>query len=145
MFVPLDGGANGGAAANTACELSWLGRKVAMVGGIGNDDLGNIALKGLIAAGVNVDHVLRRSDWKTGCAAIRSMGKSKSILTAGVVDVAVIFDSLKTLSVQQSDHVHFSLDPISRDARSITALPTHGYFFVMGNGRSNEHTYRRIV
>ena len=74
--------ANGGAAANTAGELSRLGRKVTMVGGIGNDDLGNIALKGLIAAGVNVDHVIRRSDWKTGCAAIRSMGKSKSILTA---------------------------------------------------------------
>jgi sugar/nucleoside kinase (ribokinase family) len=103
--------ANGGAAANTACELSRLGRKVTMVGGIGNDDLGNIALKGLIAAGVNVDHVIRRGDWKTGCAAIRSMGKSKSILTAGVVDVAVIFDSLKPLSIQQSDHVHFSWTP----------------------------------
>jgi sugar/nucleoside kinase (ribokinase family) len=103
--------ANGGAAANTARELSRLGRKVTMVGGIGNDDLGNIALKELIAASVNVDHVIRRSDWKTGCAAIRSMGKTKSILTAGVVDVAVIFDSLKTLSVQQSDHVHFSWTP----------------------------------
>jgi sugar/nucleoside kinase (ribokinase family) len=64
-----------------------------------------------IAAGVNVAHVIRRSDWKTGCAAIRSMGKNKSILTAGVVDVAVVFDSLKTLSVQQGDHLHFSWVP----------------------------------
>jgi ribokinase len=101
----------GGAATNTACELSRLGRKVTIVGGTGNDDLGNIALNGLIAAGVNVAHVIRRSDWKTGCAAIRSMGKNKSILTAGVVDVAVVFDSLKTLSVQQGDHLHFSWVP----------------------------------
>jgi ribokinase len=100
--------ATGGAAANTACELSRLGRKVTIVGGTGNDDLGNIALNGLIAAGVNVAHVIRGSDWKTGCAAIRSMGKSKSILTAGVVDVRVVFDSLKTLGVQQGDHLHFS-------------------------------------
>jgi sugar/nucleoside kinase (ribokinase family) len=103
--------ANGGAAANTARELSRLGRKVMIVGGIGNDDLGNIALNGLIAAGVNIDHVIRRNDWKTECAAIRSMGKSKSILTAGVVDVAVVFDSLKTLSFQQGDHLHFSWVP----------------------------------
>jgi sugar/nucleoside kinase (ribokinase family) len=100
--------ATGGAAANTACELSRLGRKVTIVGGTGNDDLGNIALNGLNAAGVNVAHVIRGSDWKTGCAAIRSMGKSKSILTAGVVDVRVVFDSLKTLGVQQGDHLHFS-------------------------------------
>jgi sugar/nucleoside kinase (ribokinase family) len=100
--------ATGGAAANTACELSRLGRKVTIVGGTGNDDLGNIALNGLIAAGVNVAHVIRRSDWKTGCAAIRSMGESKSILTAGVVDVRVVFDSVRTLGVQQGDHLHFS-------------------------------------
>jgi len=103
--------ATGGAAANTACELSRLGRKVTIVGGIGNDDLGTIALNGLIAAGVNVAHVIRKSDWKTGCAAIRSKGKSKSILTAGVVDVRVVFDSLKTLGVQQGDHLHFSWVP----------------------------------
>ena len=103
--------ATGGAAANTACELSRLGRKVTIVGGIGNDDLGNFALNGLIAAGVNVAHVIKRGDWKTGCAAIRSKGKSKSILTAGVVDVHVVFDSLKTLGIQQGDHLHFSWVP----------------------------------
>ena len=34
--------ASGGSAANTAVELSRLGRKVTVVGGIGTDDLGNI-------------------------------------------------------------------------------------------------------
>ena len=38
-------------------------------------------------------------------------GKSKSILTAGVVDVRVVFDSLKTLGIQQGDHLHFSWFP----------------------------------
>jgi ribokinase len=103
--------ASGGAAANTARELSRLGRKVTIVGGIGNDDLGDIALNGLIAAGVNIDHVIRRNDWKTGCAAIRSMGKSKSILTADAVHVIAVLDSLKTLGVQQGDHLHFSWVP----------------------------------
>ena len=100
--------ASGGSAANTAVELSRLGRKVTIVGGIGNDDLGNIALRSLIKAGVNVDPVIRRSDWKTGCAAIRSMEKSKSILTAGFVDPTVVSDYLRTLHVQQGDHLHFS-------------------------------------
>jgi sugar/nucleoside kinase (ribokinase family) len=90
--------ANGGSAANTAVQLSRLGRKVTIVGGIGTDDLGNIALRSLIKAGINIDHVIRRSDWKTGCAAIRSMGKSKSILAAGgIIDPTVVFDSLQTL------------------------------------------------
>ena len=93
---------------NTAVELSRLGRKVTIVGGIGNDDLGNIALRSLIKAGVNVDPVIRRSDWKTGCAAIRSMEKSKSILTAGFIDPTVVSDYLRTLHVQQGDHLHFS-------------------------------------
>ena len=100
-----------GSAANTAVGLSRLGRKVTIVGGIGNDDLGNIALRSIISAGVNIDHVIRRSDWKTGCAAIRSMGESKSILTAGIVDPIIVFDSLRTLGVQQGDHLHFSWAP----------------------------------
>jgi sugar/nucleoside kinase (ribokinase family) len=44
--------ANGGSAANTAVELSRLGRKVTIVGGIGTDDLGNIARRSLIKAGI---------------------------------------------------------------------------------------------
>jgi len=85
---------------------------VTIVGGIGTDDLGNIALRSLSKAGVNIEHVARRSDWKTGCAAIRSMGKSKSILTAGgIVDPTVVFDSLQTLGFQRGDHLHFSWAP----------------------------------
>ena len=104
--------ANGGSAANTAVELSRLGRKVTMVGGIGTDDLGNIALRSLSKAGVNVDNVIRRSDWKTGCAAIRSMANSKSILTAGgIFDATVVLDSLQTLGVERGDHLHFSWAP----------------------------------
>jgi len=102
----------GGSAANTASELARLGRKVTMIGGVGNDNLGNIALNSLITAGVNIDHVIRRDDWKTGCAAIRSMGKSKSILTAGIVDPIVVLDSLRTLGVQEGDHLHFSWAPL---------------------------------
>ena len=83
-----------------------------IVGGIGTDDLGNIALRSLIKAGVNIENVVRRSDWKTGCAAIRSQGNSKSILTAGgIVDPTVVFESLQTLGVQRGDHLHFSWAP----------------------------------
>jgi len=103
--------ASGGSAANTAVELSRLGRKVTIVGGIGTDDLGNIALRSLIKAGVNIENVVRRGDWKTGCAAIRSQGNSKSILTGGIVDPTVVFESLQTLGVQRGDHLHFSWTP----------------------------------
>jgi sugar/nucleoside kinase (ribokinase family) len=103
---------SGGSAAITAVELSRLGRKVTIVGGIGTDDLGNIALGSLVKAGVNIEHIIRGSDWKTGCAAIRSMGNSKSILTAGgIVDPTVAFNTLQTLEVQQGDHLHFSWEP----------------------------------
>ena len=95
---------------NTAVELSRLGRKVTIVGGIGNDDLGNIALRGLINAGVNVDPVIRRSDWKTGCAAIRSMEKSKSILTAGFVD--------PTVSARPSQNGRARMRPMLMGSRS---------------------------
>jgi sugar/nucleoside kinase (ribokinase family) len=96
----------------TAVELSRLGRKVTIVGGIGTDDLGNIALRSLIRAGVNIENIVRRSDWKTGCAAIRSQGNSKSILTAGgIVDPTIVFESLQTLGVQRGDHLHFSWAP----------------------------------
>ena len=136
--------ASGGSAANTAVDLSRLGRKVTIVGGIGNDDLGNIALRSLINAGVNIDHVIRRSDWKTGCAAIRSMGESKSILTAAIVDPIVVFDSLRTLGVQQGDHLHFSWAPAEEMHDQLRHWRHMGISLVLGNRWSNEHAYRRI-
>jgi sugar/nucleoside kinase (ribokinase family) len=98
----------GGSAANTAVELSMLGREVSIVGSVGTDDLGDFALRGLVKTGVNVDHVVRRDGWKTGCAAIRSVGGSKSILTAGTRDAYPVFNSLAALEIQPGDHVHFS-------------------------------------
>jgi ribokinase len=102
----------GGSAANTAVELSMLGRQVSIIGGLGTDDLGDFALRRLVKAGVNVDHVVRRDGWKTGCAAIRSVGSSKSILTAGTIEADFIFNSLSALEIQQGDHVHFSWAPL---------------------------------
>jgi sugar/nucleoside kinase (ribokinase family) len=98
----------GGSAANTAVELSMLGREVSIVGCVGTDDLGDFALRSLVKAGVSVDHVVRRSEWKTGCAAIRSVGGSKSILTAGTRDADPVFNSLSILQIEPGDHVHFS-------------------------------------
>jgi sugar/nucleoside kinase (ribokinase family) len=98
----------GGSAANTAVELSILGREVSIVGAVGTDGLGDLALSSLVKAGVNVGHVIRTNGWKTGCAAIRSAGGSKSILTAGTRDADPIFNSLPALEIQPGDHVHFS-------------------------------------
>jgi sugar/nucleoside kinase (ribokinase family) len=98
----------GGSAANTAVELSMLGCEVSIIGGVGTDDLGELALSSLAKAGVNIDYVVKRNEWKTGCAAIRSIGGSKSILTAGTRDADPIFNSLPALNIQPGDHVHFS-------------------------------------
>jgi len=128
---------NGGSAANTAVELSRLGRKVTIVAGIGTDDLANIALRSLVKADVNIDHVIRRSDWKTGCATIRSHGNSKSILTAGgIVDPTVVFDSLQSLGIQRGDHLHFSWAPSHEMHDQLQ------HWRRLGNRWSNEHAYR---
>jgi ribokinase len=150
----------GGSAANTAVELSMLGRQVSIIGGLGTDDLGDFALRRLVKAGVNVDHVVRRDGWKTGCAAIRSVGSSKSILTAGTIEADFIFNSLSALEIQQGDHVHFSWAPLenlhdqlqqwrrsgvslSWETNGRMSTPTAEFFDVILMNADEKETYAR--
>ena len=74
-----------------------------------------ISAQGLVKAEINIDKVVRRSDWKTGCAAFVPMGNSKSILTAGgIVDPTVVFEFSQILGAQRGDHLHFSWAPAQR-------------------------------
>ena len=60
----------GGKGANQAVAAARAGARVAMVGAVGDDDLGDEALRELSAEGVDVSEVARRDDTATGVAAI---------------------------------------------------------------------------
>ncbi|MEX2185968.1 MAG: ribokinase [Pirellulales bacterium] len=60
----------GGKGANQAVAAARLGASVAMIGRLGNDAFGRTLRQGLIAAGVEVTHVLDTSDCESGVALI---------------------------------------------------------------------------
>lgn len=60
----------GGKGANQAVGLSRLGCKVYMIGKVGMDSLGDMAIENLRRNGVNVDHVRRDRETHTGTAFI---------------------------------------------------------------------------
>jgi ribokinase len=60
----------GGKGANQAVAAARLGARVALVGAVGADDLGDEALRELAAEGVDVSAVARREGIATGVAAI---------------------------------------------------------------------------
>jgi ribokinase len=65
-FVEQDGGKGG----NQAVAAARAGARVAMVGAVGRDDLGERALASLVAAGVDVSVCERLDDARTGIALI---------------------------------------------------------------------------
>ena len=60
----------GGKGANQAVAAARAGARVAMVGAVGADDLGDEALRELAAEGIDVAAVARLDDTPTGVAAI---------------------------------------------------------------------------
>lgn len=60
----------GGKGANAAVAAARAGSSVALIGAVGDDDYGRLALKELMADGVGCDAVLRTADETTGVALI---------------------------------------------------------------------------
>jgi len=60
----------GGKGANQAVAAARGGGRVAMIGKVGADDFGSLAVDSLVTSGVNCDHVVRLPDVSTGLAAI---------------------------------------------------------------------------
>jgi ribokinase len=71
----------GGKGANQAVAAARDGARVIMAGAVGHDPLGDAALYGLTAAGVDISRVVR-VDEPTGCASIATAGGTNQILVA---------------------------------------------------------------
>jgi len=67
----------GGVARNVAENLARLGQPVTLLSVVGEDQVGNQLLTYLAQAGVNIDHILKCSDFPTGAylAVLNSSGK----------------------------------------------------------------------
>jgi ribokinase len=63
MTSPLDGGKG----SNQAIAAAALGGKVAFVGRVGDDDLGNTAIALMSSRGIDVGHLSRSANESTGC------------------------------------------------------------------------------
>ncbi len=101
----------GGKGANQAVAASRLGRRVAMVGAVGDDDAGRRLLSDLDAFGVSVSGVVVDDDNPTGTALIEvdDAGENRIVVVAGAngalnnqaLDAAsVVFDSAKVVLTQ---------------------------------------------
>jgi ribokinase len=68
----------GGKGANQAVAVARLGRPVAMVGSVGDDDAGRALVTSLEREGVDVTNVLKRSEVPSGLALIAVDGKGEN-------------------------------------------------------------------
>jgi ribokinase len=71
----------GGSAAITAHAFARLGRPVALVAALGQDDFGTRLRRELAAAGVGVDAIIERDDLPTGITVVLSGATDRAILT----------------------------------------------------------------
>jgi ribokinase len=111
----------GGKGANQAVAAARAGARVAMVGAVGADDLGDEALRELAAEGIDVAAVARLDDVPTGVAAIvvDARGENFVAVASGAnaeIDAAVVEEAVPRLIGRGSDGVvllgHEVLEPV---------------------------------
>jgi ribokinase len=89
----------GGKGANQAVAAARAGARVAMVGAVGADDLGDEALRELAAEGIDVAAVARLDDVPTGVAAIVVDARGENLVAVAsganaAIDAAVVEDAV---------------------------------------------------
>ena len=111
----------GGKGANQAVAAARAGARVAMVGAVGADDLGDEALRELAADGVDVAAVARLDGVPTGVAAIvvDAAGENFVAVASGAnaeIDAAVVEEAVPRLIGRGSDGIvllgHEVLEPV---------------------------------
>ncbi|MGC4109342.1 MAG: carbohydrate kinase family protein [Nocardioides sp.] len=102
----------GGSGAITAHGLARLGRDVALLAAVGDDDLGRMMVGRMRDAGVRTDRVVVRDTTPTGLTVVLSRGDDRGMLTLpGAIDsltVAEVLDAASTLAADGLRHVHVS-------------------------------------
>lgn len=139
----------GGKAGNQAVAAARSGANVAMLGAVGEDDFGDARLDGLIAEGINGDHIARIPDAASGVAIIvvESAGENRICDLPGARDhittemCEAAYDAIKPTALlaanelpleclhrlflrAQADKipVWFNIAPFSTDARALLPL-----------------------
>jgi len=79
----------GGSSCIFACQCAKLGLKTVGVGVVGCDAFGQIVLDGLSGAGVDISHIKKDENLKTGLGILLTRGSDRSILTySGTIGAA---------------------------------------------------------
>ncbi len=97
---------NGGKSANQAVAASRAGATVTMLGAVGDDELGRIALAGLTDVGVDVQHCRVVDGQHTGLALIvvDAAGENQIAVAPGAnahLDEAMVQDELASTGISQ--------------------------------------------
>lgn len=103
----------GGKGANQACAAGRLGAQVSMLGAVGRDEPGGILLDSLARAGVDLSHIKRCADVRTGAAfiSVDAQGRNSIMVHPGAnaqVDVPYIKENAGLL--EASDIVLLQLE-----------------------------------
>lgn len=107
----------GSSSAIVAHNLAALGSRVGFVSCIGEDALGDIALKRLAASGTHVDQVVRQSGPQTGLTVILQHGSWRNILTYPGTIFDLKLEHIDSEYISSSRHFHFSSYYLQRGLR----------------------------
>jgi len=121
----------GGSPANLANNLAYLGNKVALIGSVGKDEIGNFLLKNIKNSGVIADHIKRRSipsslilvNKSKGTPNFEAYRSADRQITRSQVDPAVL---------RKSRLFHTSCFALSQDPARSTILEAAGIAFDAG-------------
>ncbi|MGI8907097.1 MAG: carbohydrate kinase family protein [Candidatus Sumerlaeaceae bacterium] len=98
----------GGSACIFAAQFARLGGRVAVIGKVGPDSFGDLAVNTLTAAGVDVSWVRRDPELKTGIGVALDKGDDRAILTyLGSIDAVLETDITDELEAM-ADHWHLA-------------------------------------
>ncbi|QKY19008.1 carbohydrate kinase family protein [Halolamina sp. CBA1230] len=116
----------GGVGANVATGLARLGRDTALLGRLGNDDVGDRVLADLEAGPVSTALIRRGPGTTTHCVILRGPEGERMIVTAGDSTVRLRLDDTDRTVLRAADVVFvtaYAPDPVTREIVDIAAEP----------------------
>jgi sugar/nucleoside kinase (ribokinase family) len=96
----------GSSSAIFACGASRLGLKVAFIGVCGDDVFGRFMLDEMSKRGVDVSHVIVRSEGQTGLSVILNQGTDRAILTHSGLIADLKASDISDVLLHQARHLH---------------------------------------
>jgi sugar/nucleoside kinase (ribokinase family) len=98
----------GGSSSILAHNLSLLGARVGFTSQVGSDEMGDIAIARLSAAGIDTAHIARKTSTGTGVTILLPHGRERHILTYPGVMAEMTVADLDLSFLTSARHVHLS-------------------------------------